>query len=322
MNRAWRWPFAGFVVGALVGATILTVNVIGASSPVRPPAGTGSFGEILHTPALLARAGEPVRLRYDFVCGVPRFEPAGGCSPSGSVFVRPAGRAEYIELPLRRDREGLLSATVGASDAAGGFDYYARIDNGRGQSAELPGGAPDAPHHVWPIESLDEGRSRRSSIRADTGAGFRRRELPVGEERSGGRARQRPRAGADRAVGVRRRSGRLRRRARPSEPPPRDRSCRQSSPAHVPIAFDGGEGDLAVAPDGTIYVLDSSGHSDAAVVHGRRLSDRGDAPRGADGGHGASRPERATRPRVSLRDVAPDGRRQAAAHACAATRGR
>jgi hypothetical protein len=32
-----------------------------------------------------------------------------------------------------------------------------------------------------------------------------------------------------------------------------------SKPAHMPIAFDGGEGDIAVGPDGTIYVLDATG---------------------------------------------------------------
>ena len=102
MKRAWRWPFAGFVVGALVGATILTVNVVGASSPERPPAGAGSFGEILHTPVLLARAGEPVELRYDVVCGVSQEEPRAVCSPKGSVFVRPGGRSTFVEHPLAR----------------------------------------------------------------------------------------------------------------------------------------------------------------------------------------------------------------------------
>ena len=258
MKSAWRWPFAGFVVGALVGATILTVNVIGASSPMRPPAGTGSFGEILHTPVLLARAGEPVRLRYDLVCGVPRFEPGGGCSPSGSVFVRPAGRAEFTERPLRRDREGLLSATVGASEAAGGFDYYARIDNGRGQSAELPGGAPDAPHHVWPVESWTKvdlgtarfGRTRpRDSVVASFpwGKNDRAAGLDSGPEQS----RIGPSAfdvSADGSVVVLDQVNRRLAIVRAG-----------SRPAHVPIAFEGGEGDLAVARDGTIYVLDASG---------------------------------------------------------------
>jgi hypothetical protein len=258
MTRAWRWPFASFVVGALMGAAIFTVNVVGASSPVRPPAATGSFGEILHTPVLLARAGEPVRLRYDVVCGVPRFEPAGSCWPSGSVFVRSAGRTEFSERPLRRDREGLLSATIGVREAAEGFDYYARIDNGRGQSAELPGGAPSAPHHVWSVASwtrVDLGSARFGRTRSPDsvvasfpwGRGDRAAGLDSAPEQS----RIGPSAfdvAPDGSVVVLDQVNRRLAIVRPG-----------SRPAHVPIAFEGGEGDLAVAPDGTIYVLDASG---------------------------------------------------------------
>jgi hypothetical protein len=258
MKRAWRWPFAGFVVGALVGATILTVNVVGASSPVRSPGAAVSFGEILHTPVLLARAGEEVRLRYDFVCGVPRFEPVGGCSPSGSVFVRPAGRSEFSERPLRRYSEGLLSATIGVREAAGGFDYYARIGNGRGQSAELPGGASSAPHHVWPVASstrVDLGRARFGHPRPPDsvvgsfswGRGDRGAGLDSGPEQS----RIGPSAfdvAPDGSVVVLDQVNRRLAIVRPG-----------SRPAHVPIAFEGGEGDLAVAANGTIYVLDASG---------------------------------------------------------------
>ena len=28
MKKKWRWPLAGFVLEALVGATVLTVNVV------------------------------------------------------------------------------------------------------------------------------------------------------------------------------------------------------------------------------------------------------------------------------------------------------
>ena len=56
MKRSWRWPLAGFLLGGLVGATFLTVNVVGASSPHAPRAAVAGFGEILHTPPLLARA--------------------------------------------------------------------------------------------------------------------------------------------------------------------------------------------------------------------------------------------------------------------------
>ena len=153
MKRSWRWPFAGFVVGALVGATILTVNVVGASSPERPAAAAGSFGEILHTPVLLARAGEPVELSYDVVCGVAKDEPGAVCSPKGSVFVRPEGRSTFVEHPLARGRDGLLAATVPEGEASSGFDYYAEIENGRGRTARLPARAAEAPHHVWPLRS-------------------------------------------------------------------------------------------------------------------------------------------------------------------------
>ena len=63
MKKTWRWPLAGFVLGGLVGATFLTVNVVGASSPNAPAVPSrGSFGEILHTPPLLARVGKAVEL--------------------------------------------------------------------------------------------------------------------------------------------------------------------------------------------------------------------------------------------------------------------
>jgi hypothetical protein len=242
----------------MAGATILTVNVVGARSPVRPAAGSGAFGEILHTPVLLARPGEPIRLRYDVVCGVPRIEPMGGCSPSGSVFVRPAGRAEFSERPLRRDRDGLLSATIGARVAAGGLDYYVRIDNGRGQSAKLPAGAPAAPHRVWRVASetrVSLGSARFGSTRAPDsvvasfpwGRGDRAAGLDSGPEQ----ARIGPSAfdvAPDRSVVVLDQVNRRLAIVRPG-----------SRPAHVPIAFEGGEGDLAVAPDGMMYVLDASG---------------------------------------------------------------
>ena len=69
MKKSWRWPLAGFVLGGLVGATILTVNVVGASSPEPEGVTVSSFGEVLHTPPLLAEAGQPVELSYDVVCG-------------------------------------------------------------------------------------------------------------------------------------------------------------------------------------------------------------------------------------------------------------
>ena len=205
MKRAWRWPFAGFVVGALVGATILTVNVVGASSPERPPAGVGSFGEILHTPVLLARAGEPVELKYDVVCGVSQEEPGGRCSPKGSVFVRPGGRVDVRRDPARprRQRDAHRHGACGR-----GADRLRllRRDRQRARSdgAASRGSGCGAASRLAASE-LDHGRTRRRALRRDAGSGLGRGELRVGEGRACARARQRPRAVAHRAVGVRRR---------------------------------------------------------------------------------------------------------------------
>jgi hypothetical protein len=254
MKRTWRWPLAGFVLGGLVGATVLTVNVVGASSPAVPRAAVSSFGEILHTPPLLARAGEPVDLHFDVVCGMAKDEPGGTCSPKGSVFVRAAGASDFTEVPLEREAKGLLSAEVSAGSR--GFDYYAKLDNGRSETATLPEAAADAPQHVWPL---------RSWTTVDIGS------EPFGETTSPSSVVAALAWGkGDRALGLD--SGREQSRIGPSafDVAPDGsivvldqvnhrllRLRRGETPTEVPIEFGGGEGDLAVGRDGTIYVLDA-----------------------------------------------------------------
>jgi hypothetical protein len=256
MKTTWRWSLAGFVLGGLVGATFLTVNVVGASSPGSPGASGGSFGEILHTPPLLVRAGEQVELGYDVVCGSSKDEPGGTCAPEGSVFVRAAGAHDFAELPLERGADGLFSAEVSVGD--GGFDYYAELENGRGETATLPEAAADAPQHVWPLgswttvalapERFEETRPPSSVLAELTwGKGIRALGLDSGPEQS----RIGPSAfdvAPDGSIvvldQVNHRLLRLR---------------RGETSAQLPIDFTGGEGDLAVGGDGTIYVLDAGG---------------------------------------------------------------
>jgi hypothetical protein len=257
MKKKWRWPVAGFVLGALAGATVLTVNVVGASSPDSASARAGGFGEILHTPVLLARAGRPVELSYDVVCGALKDAPGPRCSPSGSVYVRPVGQSTFAPLALEREPDGSLSAVVSAADARTGFDYYVVMDNGRGATATLPEAGADAPQHVWPLAdwaTVDVGAAR---------FGQRRAPDAIVRAFSWGRG--------DTAIGLD--SGREQSRLGPSafDVAP-DGSIvlldqvnhrlvmlrRGAPPANIPIEFTGGEGDLAVGADGTIYVLDSS----------------------------------------------------------------
>jgi hypothetical protein len=257
MKKRWRWPFAGFVLGALVGATVLTVNVVGASRPDPVIVRGAGFGEILHTPVLLARAGEPVELSYDVVCGAAKDEPGGHCSPSGSVFVRPAGGSKFSELPLERETAGLLSAVVPARETGGGFDYYVEMDNGRGQTASLPEAGAASPQHVWPLESwttVDLGAARFGAMRAPSsvvrGFSWGRGDTAIGLDSGREQSRIGPSAfdvAPDGTVVVLDQVNRRLVELRPG-----------AKPAHVPIDFVGGEGDLAVGADGSIYVLDSS----------------------------------------------------------------
>jgi hypothetical protein len=257
MKKKWRWPLAGFVLGAVVGATVLTVNVVGASSPGRVAVRAAGFGEILHTPVLLARAGEPVELSFDVVCGARTDVPDSHCNPSGSVFVRPVGGSAFSKLPIERKPDGLLSAVVPAGQTRAGFDYYVVMDNGRGQTASLPEAGAAAPQHVWPLENwttVDVGAAHFAQARAPSSVvrqlSWGRGDAAIGLDSGREQSRIGPSAfdaAPDGSVvlldQVNRRLVLLRRGARP---------------AHVPIAFSGGEGDLVVDGAGTIHVLDSA----------------------------------------------------------------
>ena len=257
MKKKWRWPLAGFVLGALVGATVLTVNVVGANSPAPVAARAGGFGEILHTPALLARAGKSVELSYDVVCGALKDEPGSHCSPSGSVFVRAEGDSTFTRLPLERERDGLLSAEVTAREGRAGFDYYAVVDDGRGRMATLPEAGAEAPQHVWTLDdwsTVDVGAAHFGHSRAPSSVvrafSWGRGDAALGLDSGREQSRIGPSAfdvAPDGSVvlldQVNRRLVVLRHGARP---------------VHVPIEFSGGEGDLAVGGDGTVYVLDAS----------------------------------------------------------------
>lgn len=257
MKKKWRWPLAGFVLGAVVGATVLTVNVVGASSPEPVAVRAAGFGEILHTPVLLARAGEPVELAYDVVCGALQDAPGSRCAPSGSVFVRPVGRSTFSKLPLEREPDGLLSAVVPARETNAGFDYYVVMNNGRGQTASLPEAGAQAPQHVWPLDdwtTIDVGRAQFGEARAPSSVVRRlswgRGDGAIGLDSGREQSRIGPSAfdvAPDGAVvlldQVNRRLVALGRGGRSGQ---------------LPIEFSGGEGDLAVDGAGRIYVLDSA----------------------------------------------------------------
>ena len=255
MKKKWRWPLAGFVLGALVGATVLTVNVVGASAPEPVPMRAGGFGEILHTPALLARAHKPVELSYDVVCGALKDAPGSHCAPSGSVFVRPVGASTFVRLPLHED-DGLLSAVVPAAAVSVGFDYYVVMDNGRRRTARLPEAGAEAPQHVWALRdwtTVDVGAARFGRTRTPSavvgGISWGRGDAAVGLDSGREQSRIGPSAfdvAPDGSVVLL------------DQVNHRLTALRGGRTVHVPIEFSGGEGDLAVGADGTVYVLDAA----------------------------------------------------------------
>ncbi len=196
MKRTWRWPLAGFVVGGLIGATFLTVNVVGASGPEQRRAVNHSFGEILHTPPLILKQNEPVELTFGVVCGLSEDRPEARCSPKGLVYLRASGTGEFRALRLAREPNGQLSAEVPSRYTGGaGFDYYVEIEDGRGYSATLPQGAAEAPQHAWiasnwttvALGSPRFGEARRPDsivVRASWGKGDRALGLDSGREQS------------------------------------------------------------------------------------------------------------------------------------------
>jgi hypothetical protein len=264
MTRSWRWPLAGFVVGSLVGATLLTVNIVGAfvGEPAEVVVGQvdGGFdGEILHTPPLLVPRGQPVELVYEVVCARSADDPGTACSPKGSVHVRGVGEQAFADVQLADDGYGRLSATIGPDHTIGaGFDYYVDIEDGRGGSQSLPPGGHDVPHHAWTVATettvaLGEhvfGHTRAPDEiveRAEWGTGDGELGLSGGQDE----ARIGPSAfdiGPDGSAVV------------------LDQVNQRlavyplgGAPRQLPIPFDGGEGDVAVGGDGTIYVLDDGG---------------------------------------------------------------
>ncbi len=264
VKRAWRWPLAGFVVGGLVGATFLTVNIVGASAPDQPPI-VRAFGEILHTPPFLVGHDQPVELTFGIVCG-SRSDKPDPCSPKGSVFVRSTPTSDFAELPLVENRNGELVASVPEKYlGGGGFDYYASIENGRGQSASLPEGAADAPQHTWIVPKWTQitlGAARFADAwapsavvaRARWGNGARELGLNSGREQS----RIGPSAfdvAPDGSIVVLDQVNRRLVVYRNGE-----------VSTHLPIEFFGGEGDLAVGRNGAIYVLDQGGTASSSPL--------------------------------------------------------
>jgi hypothetical protein len=257
-RRSWsrRWAAAlGFGAGACVGMTVLAGGVVSAhdAPTVVPPAVERGLRDVLHTPPLLARQGSRVTLRYDVVCQADGF--GKPCAPKGDVFIRGAGDTAFRATRLAATGETGLAASVDVP--AGGLSYYAVIEDGAGSSMTVPAGGAVAPQRAWAVPDL---------ISVSLGAHVFGRALKLD-----GRVLAGSWGSGNGAFGLI--TGREMARIGPSafDVAPdgtvvvldqvNDRLAMYRSgeaPRYVPIAFAGGEGDLALGADGTSYVLDQA----------------------------------------------------------------
>lgn len=258
-----RSAVVGLVAGALVGSTILVI--VGSAIAQRTADSADRYVEATHLPPLLTTAGA-VELEFDAYCIDPATdEAASSCEVAGSAFVRPGTSGHFREFPLMRDgATNRLVARVPESIASSraGFTYYAEIDTGpEGASVTLPAGGATAPHRSLRLGQAIQvdlgthgfGRPVRTGERV-AAAAWGNGPSEVGLEQG----RNAPPIGASSfdvdASGtvalldqVHRRLLRWRHDAR--------------SPTNIPLEVDGTLADMALAADGTVYVLESVGRA-------------------------------------------------------------
>jgi hypothetical protein len=240
----------GFSCGAALGVIALAGGAVGAAA--EEPSPDHALRDVLHTPPSLVEQERPIELRYDVVCQADSF--GKPCTPAGRVFVRRGGEPAYRRIALAPAGGTVLTTTVDVT--AQGIAYYAVIDDGAGSSMTVPAAGAAAPQRAWAVPSLTQ-------VSLGTHL-FDHMQKPDGRAAAATWGR-----GAG-ALGLL--TGRELARIGPSAfdvdrngtvvvlDQVNDRLVRYPAggraPSYMRIAFAGGEGDIAVADDGTTYVLD------------------------------------------------------------------
>jgi hypothetical protein len=244
-------------VGGGLGALAGTGAAQRDDSPPKP------WIEAAHLPPLLTTADERVELRYDAFCFTETNvdEP---CDVHATVHVRRDDSGAFREIPVTEDRgspDGRFVATVPPSLARSpaGFSYYAVLRDARtGATTTLPAGGAEAPQRSRPLDrpieiSLGAHRfdaARRASARvlaAPWGSGAGAVGLEPGRHLTpvGGSSFD---VAPDGTVHVLDEANRRVLRWRPGV----------LAAYALPVAIDGMIADLAVADDGTTYVLETT----------------------------------------------------------------
>lgn len=253
----------GAVLGTLLGVALIVLSsVAGAQQGLNA---TKAVFDATHLPPLLTIPGERVELRYDVHC-LPAgmdVDPPKPCDVHGSVFVRGGLRGAYRKLQLKFDEtaaEGRYVAVLPSDITEGstGFSYYAVIESDAANAAmTLPAGGARSPQLSTPLGNPISvnlgahvfGAPNQADVRVfsaawgdgpdDIGLEGGRNLPPVGGSSFD--------VDIDRNIHV---LDQVHRRLL-------GRSADGSAATIVPIGIDGTIADIAVAPSGTTYVLET-----------------------------------------------------------------
>ncbi len=253
---------AGLLVGVVAGTVVAGAAIAhcAATDTLEPQI------EATHLPPLLTLPGEQVKLRYDIYCLGGEDDPEGPspCDADGTVFMRAGNSGPFREVALSVDAaapEGRHVARVPEAIAGSpaGFTYYAVLRSATsGAALTLPAGGADAPQRSLRLErSVDVrlgahrfGASREADGRvAEAAWGDGPDDVGLEQGRNlppiGGSTFDVDRGGT---VTVLDEANKRLLRWGPNA----------STPVRVPLGSDGALADMAVAADGTVYLLESA----------------------------------------------------------------
>jgi hypothetical protein len=282
----------GLLAGVL--ASTLVGGLADASSK-RAAADSEPFVEATHLPPLLTVAGEQPVLRYDVYCDSEDPPGEDGCAASGSVFVRAGDRGPFQEVPLVRNADagaGRYSAHVPADIARSrdGFSYYAVIRSlASNATATTPAAGASAPERSLPLGRPVEIRLGAHTFGAVATASARVAEAAWGDGPGDagleqGR-NQTPVGGSSFDVSS---TGEVTILDEAHRRLLRYRPGASRAPARIPVAINGTIADLALADDGSAYVLETTAEPDRAPVVRKFTSDGRAAGATPTAGRGAS----------------------------------
>lgn len=272
------WCVCGLALGATAGlGAVAAAGSVASGGPGPPDRAAARIIDVGHLPPLLRVPGEAATLRFNVFCPAPDDEP---CHAGGDVFVRAGTTGAFRKLPLRRTddvADGRYVADVPADLAASpeGFSYYAVLRNeATGASLTVPSAGAAAPQLSLPLEHavvVDLGAHRFGSTRR---ADARVAAAPWGSAPGSAGLLQGPTFGPigpsafdvaanGDVVVLDQVNGRV------------ERWHAGAHAADTPVDVSGGIADMALAPDGTIDVLEPTGDGTGRTPELRSFSPSG-----------------------------------------------